>query len=362
MLKKFAKFARMGITVLASACIFGGLSNTAQAIPFDQINQIYFFGDSLTDSGYNDLWYVEDPTTPLGKAPTFTTYGGYIWSQYLARDIKGFVLPVYNTGSRVPNPPDTITNNTTSCQSACPVTHTLTGIDYAAGGSTTNGPGNDLTYAPSLVQQVSNYLASAPQQLDPNNIYFIWAGANDLLILLNSGFPTELQLLVAANLAAINIANEVAALSARGAKRVVVLSLPNIGYTPLIGAYSAQFPTLPGMMKTISFTFNSFLNQQLGGVVKQYGTKILYFDVYDLLDNVIAATQAGQPYVEAGQSFMFTNYTTEACGFISPGNPVSAINCAYPSDGHIFADDLHPTDMAHQLLSLAVEQSILNWK
>jgi len=352
MLKKLTKIAvraRTSMTILASAAVLCcGLPNTAQALQFNQISHVYFFGDSLTDSGFNNAI----PSFPANKAPTFTTLGGYTWAQYLARDIKGFVLPVYPG----PNPADTITNNTTPTNGPGPVNPILTGIDYAAGGSRTNAVGVIEPWAPSLHQQIARFLSTSGPTLDPNAVYFIWSGANDILALIFAAppIPTQLQLLIAANTAANNIASEVALLSSRGAKRIVVLSLPNIGYTPLINGIG--IPTLPAAMKTITFTFNSMLNQQLGSVIKQYGTKVLYVDVYDLLDNVIAATIAGQPYVVAGQSFRFTNYTGEAC-YPQP----SALTCTNPSNGFVFADGLHPTDMAHRLLSLEVETEILNW-
>ena len=81
-------------------------------------------------------------------------------------------------------------------------------------------------------------------------------------------------------------------------------------------------------------------------------------DVYDLLDNVIAATKAGKPYVVAGQSFLFVNYTTPACGAVP-----SAIYCPNGApNNYVFADTIHPTGMAHRLLSLQVETEIQKWK
>lgn len=381
MLKKIGKLtANTGrLSLLAGAVALScGLMNTAQAIPFSSISEVYFFGDSLTDSGYNDYF-----PTPSGKAPTFTTYQGYTWSQYIARDIKGFALPASSQYPYLPlsppfHPIDTITNNTTPpttnlCPSnICPVSGLLDGVDYACGGSTTNSIGNGLPWAPSLNAQIQQFL-STHQKLDPRAVYFIWSGANDLLDVLASSSTSplfQLLLLNAANTASYNIAQEVALLSAHGAKRVVVMSLPNIGYTPLINDLVTDLlapPSLPGAMKTATFTFNSMLNQQLGKVVAKYGTKILYVDVYDLLDNVILATKAGRPYVVAGQSFMFTNYTTPVCGYTTPPAPfvvpayVSAIECTHTSEGYVFADDLHPTDEAHRLLSLAVEQQIRSW-
>lgn len=340
------------LAMFLSAMIFSGVLNVAQAMDLRSISQLIFFGDSLTDSGFNDLWPISGaPPLPAGKQPTWTTYGGYIWSQYLARDIKGFQLPVYPG----PNPPDLITNN-----AIYPVptyaSGTLTGINYAAGGSTTNSTGFIETWAPSLHQQVAFYLSSIPagQMLDPNAVYFIWEGANDLLTALTTvPTPSLLELLIVAQTAAINIGNEVALLSSRGAKRIVVMSMPNLGLAPFAGSDPAQQASL----KNLTFTFNSMLNTQLGVVIQQYGTKILYVDTYTLLENVINATKAGQSYVVAGQSFTFVNYNGEACA-----GAFSAIGCpsGTPS-GYIFADALHPTNEAHRVISLTVETLMQQW-
>ncbi len=365
MIRKLSKLSRRAKTQMAlvakTAVLCCGLISTAHALSFDQISQVYFFGDSLTDSGFNDRWYLTGLTTP-GKAPTFTTYGGYTWAQYVARDIKNFVLPIYPPVLPPdPSPPDTITNNTTPLNGSSPlVSGLLTGVDYAAGGSTTNSTGVGEAWAPSLHMQIQHFLAT--KTFDANTVFFIWSGANDILAVLLSGpMPTQLQFLQAANTAAMNIANEVAALSLRGAKRFVILSLPNIGYTPLIMQIAAanHLPTLPAQIKTVSFTFNSFLNQQLGKVIAKYGIKVLYVDVYTLLDNVILATKAGQPFVVAGQSFEFVNYNQPACPTADP----DSINCPSGApNNYIFADTLHPTNMAHRLLSLMVEEEILKWK
>lgn len=350
MIRKLMKLANLAI-------LCGGLMSGAQAIPFSQISQVYFFGDSLTDSGFNDLWDLAVHALPTGKAPTFTTFGGYTWAQYIARDIKGFTLPQYPAASYpTPNPIDTITNNTTPLNGAGPVSATLKGVNYAAAGSTTNSTGVGETWAPSLHTQIQHFVSTQGRKLDPNAVYFIWSGANDLLSLLTGPTPTELQLLTVAQTAAINVANEVAILSSLGAKRVVVMSLPNLGIAPVITG--AGNPALPAAMKTATFTFNSILNQQLGQVIAQYGTKILYVDAYTLLDNVVLAIQAGNPFQAGGQLFRFINFTQATCGPVQ-----SAIYCPNGvAPNYVFADTLHPTDLAHRLLSLQVETLIDQWK
>ncbi|CEG56165.1 SGNH/GDSL hydrolase family protein [Legionella fallonii] len=359
MLKRIITLAertRTRLAVMASSVFLCcGITDSVQALPFNQIHQVYFFGDSLSDSGFNNLLPFT-PNFPAGKAPTYTTYGGYTWSQYVARDVKGFLLPV---GYPVPNPPDTITNNTTplSLPVVAPVSPVLDGVCYAAGGSTTNSTGVGTPYAPSLAAQVSNFLNQVV--IEPNDVIFVWSGANDLLkLLLSPTPPTQFQLLMAANYAATNIANQVALLSDRGARRIVIMSLPNIGYTPLILGAAASNPSLPASIKSVTFSFNSMLNQSIGKVIASHPyTKVLYVDVYDLLDNVILAAQQGKPYVVAGKTFNFVNYNTPACG-----NVISALFCPPGTPaGYIFADTLHPTDEAHRLLSLYVESQIYNW-
>lgn len=346
---------------LISAALFAAVmfSSAANALQYSQIGNIYFFGDSLTDSGFNDLWPTvahppSVPTLPPGKAPTFTTFGGYTWAQYIARDIKGTVLPVYPG----PTPPDTMTNNS-CCNVPGFVSGTLTGFNYAAGGSTTNSIGVSETWAPSLITQVNTFLNTPGKTIHPNDIFFIWEGANDLLAILDNPPPTDLALqymmLSAAQKAAVNITYAVSALSARGAKRFVIMSLPNIGRAPLVTVLNDPF--FAQAAKNVSFTFDSMLNQQLGTIVNRYNIKFIYVNIYTLLDEIINDSNKGVPYVVQNQSFLFTNTTDPVCGFTT-----SAIYCTETSNGHVFADLLHPTDMAHRLISLQVESLIKLWQ
>jgi outer membrane lipase/esterase len=354
---------RICLPVLMSAMIAcGALPKAANAIPFNQISQVYFFGDSSTDSGFNDLWPTvahppQLPMLPPGKAPTSTSFGGYTWAQYVARDIKGYTLPIYPG----PTPADTITNNSIYVVPGFN-NATLTSVNYACSGSTTNSTGvGAVTWAPSLHQQVAYYLATAPAQLDPNAIYFIFSGTNDLIgpLLTAPPLPTQVQLLQAASTAATNIANEAANLSARGAKRIVVFSMPSLGSLPLITGLSATFPTLPATMKNLTFTFNSMLNTQLGNVIKMHGAKILYVDVYTLLDDMINATKAGKPFVIAGKSFTFANYTLPACGATFE----AAMYCPNGAPTNfIFASVKDPTDLTHQVIATDVENLLAKWK
>lgn len=372
LLNRFTSKAAITASV-AAMCV--GLSGAADALSFNDISAVYFFGDSLSDSGYFDS--IPSPVPlPAGKNPTFTTAGGYPWSQYVARDILGIALT------------DSTTNNTTNAiiptppgsPPSLPTSGAKTGINYAAGGSTTDGYSPSIGNSPSLHLQVLNYLNSAPLRLDPKAVYFIWSGANDFLRAIGTpvSSPLEQQILFfqTAQTAATNIASEVAALSARGAKRIVVLSLPNLGLTPLVQLGN---PSEAGTLKGISYTFNGMLNVALGSVIRQFGIKVLLVNTYEELNAAYVATNAGVPFKADGKSFQFINNpllpiplsawscTTNQPSLPTPPNalfcdPADSTPAQNPKNFFLFADWLHPTDLGHQATAALVEEKIKGWQ
>ncbi|KTD69138.1 MULTISPECIES: SGNH/GDSL hydrolase family protein [Legionella] len=361
-MRKRILHAKTQLTVLVGVFSLGCvLSNTAQAVPFSEISQVIFFGDSLTDSGFNNTFTLGNGIPD--KAPTFTTFNGYTWAQYLANDILG--VPLLPPGTLFPSLQDMMTNNTTPIfvdptRPPAPPVVPLHGFNYACGGARTAAePGITFYWAPSVQRQVANYLTTAPKTLDPKAMYFIWSGANDMLFGIQSQLnPIEFMQLI--DQTTTQIVQQVEALSARGAKRIVVLSLPNIGVTPFISGLAVTIgdPTLPANIKNLSFMFDSLLNQKLGAIAKRYkrhDVKILYFDTYMALDNLILNAEAGEPTVVSGQSFLFDNVTSPVC------SAPLAILCQQTSNNFLFADSVHPTDMAHRALSLEVKNQIRQW-
>ncbi|MCW8386237.1 SGNH/GDSL hydrolase family protein [Fluoribacter dumoffii] len=361
-IRKMILHAKTQLLVLVGMFTFCILPNNAQAVKFSEITQLVFFGDSLSDSGFNNTFTLINGTPD--KAPTFTTFNGYTWSQYVAHDILG--VPLLPPGTLFPSLNDKITNNTTPLyidpSRPPPPTPVLLpkGFNYACGGARVVAePGVNFYWAPSIARQVQNYLATAPKKLDPKAMFFIWGGANDML----SGIASQLNPIAFMQLidqTTTQIVQQVEALSARGAKRIVVLSLPNIGVTPFITRLAGTIgnPSLPADIKNLSFMFDSLLNQKLGAVMKRYkhhDVKILYFDTYMALDNLISNALAGRPTVVNGISFLFKNVTDPVC------TAPLAILCQQTSNNYLFADSVHPTDMAHRALSLEIENKIKLW-
>src|SRR5438270_9151317 len=128
-------------TMLAGALALG-VAGSASA----QFSNIFFFGDSLTDVG------SFKPVLPPGTG-LFTTNPGPIYATVLAGQY-GFTAVPGNQG----------------------------GNDFAQGGARVSqlpgfGSGPTLTATP-VATQITQFLARGP--LDPNALYVVWAGANDI--------------------------------------------------------------------------------------------------------------------------------------------------------------------------------------
>ena len=109
-------------------------------------SQTWFFGDSLTDSGHFQDGLPADIRDVAGR---FTTNPGLVWSQWLAA--------YYGT------------DGTTDNQG---------GTNYAIGGARIDTP---VANTIPVTAQVELYLSTHGGRADPNALYTVWGGGNDLL-------------------------------------------------------------------------------------------------------------------------------------------------------------------------------------
>jgi thermolabile hemolysin len=138
----------------------------------EPINELYVFGDSLSDVGTvfraTGGMYPPNPTYFQGRYSN-----GRVWVEYLADRL--------HLSSKQ-------TNN------------------FACGGATTGSDGNSLV--PGLLTQVQSF-TQTHQQTNPNALYVLWAGANDYLQGVSSAtVPVE------------NVTKAIASLAGVGAKKI----------------------------------------------------------------------------------------------------------------------------------------------
>lgn len=153
--------------------------------------------------------------------------------------------------------------------------------------------------------------------------------------------------------AATELVNDVNTLIlAKGAKYVVVASIPDFANIPALAAYSAAQKSLVDALVT---TFNATLKTGLDGL--SGSANILYVDTYTSIKDEITNPA----------KYNLTNATTQACDpVLTPQNrallcKASTLITGQTADTHyLFADDTHPTPYGHSLFALYVLQAMTN--
>lgn len=350
------------------------------ALGDDVSPQYFFFGDSLTDMGYQN----NNPENLLiQKTPIWTSPNGHTWAYYMVRNFGGEALAESQTQ---PN------NKYASRYQPVPtnVDPILEGHNYAAGGATTGS--NSMTYddqykAPSLIDQVQFYLGGLKKDENiSQNYYFIFAGDNDIIKRLGvyvslssklkafsaTGFLTEFDW--ADTELANNVVQAAEALHQAGASKIVIILPVDFSWTPLIPSLSADLQasdirvTSEEIQAGVSTAMQraNFLIQDK--VSQNPDLKhVLIVDVNRLFRD-LAKTQSGGYFEEDMASFGQTKKfrvlypevpacTTDETALVC----VPTANPSLPGDdptAHVFEDLVHPTDQVHQIIGDYVHHQV----
>jgi outer membrane lipase/esterase len=284
------------------------LAASTPALADDTFSRTVFFGDSLTDAGYfRPLLVQQNPQAAiLGR---FTTNPGLVWAEWLA--------DYYGTD-------------------ASPNGNGQSGDNYAAGGATvaTDRLGPPFGLTPSLATQASAYLSSNGGRADPDALYTVWGGANDLFSI--AANPAQAQQIIGAAVTAqVGI---VGALQGAGARYVLVPNIPDLGITPSFRAQGAAAAAQGTALATA-------YNDALYGGLEASGLRVIPLDTFTFLREV----------VDDPAMYGFANVTGTAC---QPQITAQSITCnpgTYVSPGadqtYLFADGVHPSSAAHRAIA-----------
>jgi phospholipase/lecithinase/hemolysin len=309
---------------VAVAALLTASSSFGQAPTF---SRVVVFGDSLSDTGnvrartsakssgaidypshtfnYDNGRFTNDTNTD----PASHTYLG-VWHEQLAR-ILGMPAASNSLGG---------------------------GLNYAFGGGTTNDgthqeveetPVGDVTITiDDMGKQMDDYLAS--NAVDPNALYIVWGGSNDIR---NDHSSANVTATVG------RVAHLVSRLATAGAKYIMVPNVVPIGDTP---RYSGT-PEGPPKNRAAA-EYRSELTGGLDGIQSTLSSQGFTPTIY----RVDQWADAVRLYSN-GPRFGFTNITT-------PSQDSSSAN----PDQYIFWDDLHPTTAGHYRLALAAYNAMVN--
>ena len=285
-MRKAAWFSILAITL--------GLASAHAATP--TYSALYVFGDSYCDVG--NLFLATGGYEPAAPYYNGRFSNGPIWVDHVA----GFL--------GVPLKPSSIPG----------------GTDYAVGGAWATAPqvipGGTI---PSVTEQVALYLANSKGKADPNALYILEGGGNDILDAPATN-PGQLGFEIAAALAYSELL-----LRQAGARHFVIPDLFNVGLLPA-AAGRVTFATQASNAANASLNILLPVEDQLEGV------QILRMNVFNLL-NAVEKDPA---------HFGFTDIT----------NPcLTTTICADP-DHTFFWDTHHPTEFGHSFFAVTLENAL----
>ncbi len=265
-----------------------------------------FFGDSNTDNGrfkYVPQYTSGDNAGVLAITGVFTTPGGEMWSVHLGARYGISVRPTTAPG----------------------------GNNYAAGGGHVAYAGDRLIgeNAWSTDQQITAYLSSVNGQANPNALYTLYIGTNDLKSLPGGLFITpnlvDPQNLVALSALANQTVGQAQRLSAAGVKYLLV---PNIASTTKTqaAATAASFPWTQTHADSLSY-----YNQAVWNGLAARGINFIPVDFATVGDYVLLNP--------ARFGITETRVTHPACGTVGVSDCTLA-NLVSPNamNTHFFAD------------------------
>lgn len=308
------------------------LSQSCLALNIHHLSNVYIFGDSLSDAGYLDN---SRNFLPKGKRPTFTNIDGHEWGYYLCRALNLAFAP----------------NNLNPPKNNKWVSGKLVGNNYAAGGSRaaidTSGFGyKDLYNPPALQWQINQFLLQHNNRASPTALYIIWSGANDMFkpVLEKHAFGTIASIDHATNI----IAQQIIRLQKAGAKYIVVINMPPMGDSPML---NDSF-----ISRTIGNMVTDYFNTRLVRTLGEYHlNNIPIFNANSLFKHIY--NQVKDYGIYRYNNLTITNVTDSAClpHHYMANHTNMAINCVAPRfidvKHYMFADLVHPTDTAHQILA-----------
>ena len=304
-----------------------GLSGLAQQ-PAPTFSQIIVFGDSLSDTGnvrdrthaasggivdypshtfnYSNGRFTNDNATN----PSSTIYAG-VWHEQLAQTFLGLPPAAYSLGG---------------------------GTNYAFGGATTNNgtheevavstPFGDITITvDDMGKQMDDYLAA--HVVDPNALYLVWGGGNDLR---NDDSAANVTATAARATALVS------RLANAGAQYIMVPNVPPLGDIP---RYLGD-PARVSALNAASANYRQVLNADLTALLSSLALQGITPTVYrlDIWTNTIRL------FANPGD-YGLTN-TSGSAQDNSSANP----------DHFLFWDDVHPTTAGHYWIAKGANDAL----
>ncbi|UJF19275.1 SGNH/GDSL hydrolase family protein [Vibrio sp. SS-MA-C1-2] len=332
--------------ILASSLLFGSLlSGTVFAET--EYSNIYVFGDSLSDVG--NLHEV-DVDGSLTYGERFSN--GPVIVEYVTQQLLGEEAVLY------------------------PSLHLAglnVGTNYAVAGAVSiDEDGNENTPDINLPTQVNAYLLANNGVADPNALYMLTIGGNDVRyargliqqrIFDPENSATRIDAYQSLYQAASSVATQLGKLLYSGSQSIVLINTPDIGLIPetqlikqatlaeadnFFERFQAKYIDQSATLLTTAY--NAMLNEQINGLKTAFPeASISTFDLNGLLNDIVANPA----------EYNFTN-VTDACNYLlTSESPALLPECLAPTS-YLFFDEIHPTTSGHRIAAGEIVEQLEN--
>ena len=316
-------FSRLGSVAFASLTVVALAAVPAVAAPY---TAAYVFGDSLSDNGNLAEIYGRNFPNPPSNRDSFTN--GPVANELLARSLGLSLDPsLWVTGFQDVN-------------GLFGGAAYRGGTNYAVAGATASAQAVGGPPSINLPQQVAAYSLASGGRADPNALYVVEIGGNDVrnAARQNTGTPavttgvqTELQ--------------AVQTLAGLGARNLLVVNVPDVGIIP---EFTAAGLSAQGTL--YSQQYNALLQNGLAALTLPSGARLTTFDLYSYNANIQANAAA----------YGFTN-TTTPCYTATPFSAATTAACGPNAEnigGFAYWDAIHPTAKLQALWAAGFESAI----
>jgi phospholipase/lecithinase/hemolysin len=294
---------------LLALCLTLGASFAAQAA----YSNVYFFGDSLSDTGNV---YTAAATANIIQPPPPYYDGrfsnGPLWVEYLAAGLG-------------------------NAEAAKPFQ--LGGNNYAWAGAMTdtNGLADGLLgISTGLQAQVTNFWGSTHATASANDLFVIAIGGNDLFGIA-AAFPDAADAAarqIAAQMAVNNVMTSLNELIAKGASNFLIATAPNIGVTP-----DAIYGGIAPAATDVSMQYNALLAAAIAGL--NSNINVTGFDLFSLVTELVDDAANGGALYGLGNG-------------VTPCIMTGLDTC----NDAVFFDGMHPTAIVHAMAGQAALATI----
>lgn len=268
-------------------------------------SQVVIFGDSLSDMG---RFRVLNPL--FGNQNSFTTNPDPTWAGVLANSY-GHKADAHTAANPM-------------------------GTNYAVGNSRVNE--KQISNSPPVSTQTKDYFARHANA-DPNALYAVWIGANDLLAA-NGKPPAEAANIITT--AATIQASQVNLLHNKGANYILVPNIPNVGLTQ---RFTVDDPKHAPDATKAAQLYNTTLYRELN----KTSANVIPANTFSLLKETIDNHQAFGFKVANGdygckKHWLSASLTSINCSKAEWKTPTA-------NEDYIFADGIHPSGRTHRILA-----------